>query len=446
MKTYVALFLFITCSLNANAQPKVIGVIRDLESNEPVAFATINFKGNSFSADEKGNFLIDIDVPLKKTDSIRVSCVGYVTKILALFENRKNDSLAVKLSKAIYVLEEVKVGLHNSEQNIVDVNKFIENFANSFAKNFGTLPYDCKLLYREFSLQDNLYVDFVEAYGLKHFEGVSRKIYGTKLDVFTLCKFDQIRGVNSRLLTSANAGYHPIFWQIAADYMEQNLYRYILLNRTNGIEFKLVEIIDNGNQKVYAISFSPNKKGWGFSYTPYDFIKGSSGLIYINSADYSIVKVSFNHLNINKKIRLKASRYKNELLGLSGNINYTISDGKSVPSYIDFTSFFKDLGTNKEISKKMQYFFSDFNFENQDTKALAERYKTTITKEFPYRGMTLADGYKFYGNPIFNPSFWQKFNTYPNFWDFDKVRSDFKKQNLVLEDELKKFTNKIIDN
>jgi hypothetical protein len=436
------LFIFPLPS-QVKSQSRFVGKVVDLETKAPISFTTVNYKGNFLTADEKGLFLMNVKESFVKTDTILLSCIGYTTKAFPILKEPRTDTIYFELKRGTFALQEVVVSAQKKiSSNPIEIFK---SFSTNFSKIINEKPYDCNLHYREFSQQNGQYVDFVEAFGQKHFEGNPSNKYANIVEFSTLQKFDEVRGVNSRVINAASTGYHPATWQIAADYFEQTLYRYLLGNYIEDIRLTLDGIITTNDAKIYKISFKPKKNNWGIPYNIFDFIKGSSGVIYLNTADYSVEKVEFEHMNIDKRIKLKSSKYKNELFGLMGNINYVKVDGKALPSYIDFTYLFKDVKSSSIISKKIQYYFNDFNFDKQSTEDLANRYHTVITKDYPYRGMSFSKTLKFSGNPVYNPVFWKGQTSYPSFWDMTKVEIDFNNQNLNLEQEFKNFSNQIIE-
>lgn len=444
MKCLWLIFLLLFPLANqVKSQSRFVGKVVDLETKAPIPFTTVNYKDNFITADEKGLFLISVKESFVKTDSVLLSCIGYTTKVFSVLKEPSTDTIYFDLKRGTFTLQEVVV----SAQKKISTNpiEIFKSFATNFSKIINERPYDCNLLYREFSQQNGQYVDFVEAFGQKHFEGNPSTKYASKVEFSTLQKFDEVRGVNSRVINEASTGYHPATWQIAADYIEQTLYRYLLGNYIEDISLSFDGIITTNDTKIYKISFKPKSNNWGVPYNIYDFIKGSSGVIYLNTADYSVEKVEFERMNIDKHIKLKSSKYKNELFGLSGHINYVKVENKCLPGYIDFTYLFKDLSSNSIISKKIQYYFSDFGFDKQSTKELADRYETVIKKDYPYRGMSFSKALKFAGNPGYNPEFWKNEFKYPLFWDMTKVEIDFRNQNLNLEQEFKNFTNQIIE-
>jgi hypothetical protein len=445
MKKKWLLLLFVCLiATQLKSQLRVVGKVVDTETDVSVPFTTVKFKDDLITADEKGVFILNIKENFVKTDSILLSCVGYETKAFFISYDKKSDTIYFMLKRGIFTLDEVVVNAEKKSEK--DPHKIFKLFASNFSKFINDKPYDCKFLYREFSQQNGQYVDFIEAFGIKHFEGNSLAKYSNTEDFTTLQKFEQIRGVNTRVVNAASTGYHPATWQIAADYVEQILYRYLLGNFIDGLSLKLNGILTSNNGQIYKISFEPTKNNWRIPRNIYDFIEGSSGTIYLNTEDYSIEKVEFEQTNIDKQIKLKATNYKNKLSGLNCHINYVKIGGKSLPSYIDFTYFFKDITSSSLISKKIQFYFNNFDFEHQSTPELAERYNTTIRNVYPFRGMLLSKTLKFNGNPKYNPDFWNNEISYPLFWDMTKVENDFNEQKLVLKQEFKNYTNQLIDN
>ena len=92
-------FLFIlTCF--SHAQNKTI-YLKDSESKEPIAYATIVGSGDFIYSDFDGSFEIN------RVDSLIISHVNYGVQVI-LFESHTNDSI-IYLKQIVNVLEEVIV-------------------------------------------------------------------------------------------------------------------------------------------------------------------------------------------------------------------------------------------------------------------------------------------------------------------------------------------------
>ena len=119
-------FLFIlTCF--SHAQNKTI-YLKDSESKEPIAYATIVGSGDFIYSDFDGSFEIN------RVDSLIISHVNYGVQVI-LFESHTNDSI-IYLKQIVNVLEEVIVSKTNKKQKTSTLGKIAKrsNFTINIAE------------------------------------------------------------------------------------------------------------------------------------------------------------------------------------------------------------------------------------------------------------------------------------------------------------------------
>jgi len=78
----IFLFLFLTFSISGNAQHPVSGIVRNADTNKPLAFATIHLSnGKTIIVDVDGKFTIE---NTKDVDDFTVSYIGYQSESIIL--------------------------------------------------------------------------------------------------------------------------------------------------------------------------------------------------------------------------------------------------------------------------------------------------------------------------------------------------------------------------
>ncbi|WP_461453616.1 carboxypeptidase-like regulatory domain-containing protein [Mucilaginibacter sp.] len=104
---YLAFFIFNISVVNAQ-QIHLQGTIKDAETNQPIAAATISIQSKElyYPADNAGRFNIETDSPVN-SDSVIFSCIGYKTKKVKAAD--LSPGIIVKLELNINVLQEVKI-------------------------------------------------------------------------------------------------------------------------------------------------------------------------------------------------------------------------------------------------------------------------------------------------------------------------------------------------
>lgn len=188
------------------AQSKSYKII-DAQSKNPIPYVTIK-SGNFLSAsDTSGTFMLPDSV-----SKITVSCVGYQTKTFVIDQMVRSLSL----NSASYNLNEV----------LVKPLEFRDFFSNKYAPvhrlDIEQNPFDANFFYREFTKINNRYVDFNEAFGLYHFEGLGN--YDNVNSNNFIFKTNNVRSLN--ILIDKKIGLHQVNWLAAAN----NISKYLLFN------------------------------------------------------------------------------------------------------------------------------------------------------------------------------------------------------------------------
>ena len=154
------MLIFIFFGLNfVQSQTKIAGSIIEKNTINAIAYATIKQDNEFITADEKGAFFLNYKSSVAITDSILISCIGYKNKKIGVLANLKEGTLNIELEQSVYLLNEVLVKSFKLE---TDAKVIFKKFAAKFSNKINNQPFDSKTLYREFSLQDNSYMDYVE--------------------------------------------------------------------------------------------------------------------------------------------------------------------------------------------------------------------------------------------------------------------------------------------
>lgn len=409
------------------AQKKKIQVINSL-TLAPVPYASIK-SNNYFSvADTNGNF----NLP----DSIRtlsISSVGYKTKTFILINN------TIELEPANYVMNDVLV-------KPLIFEEFYTLFQNKNFENLEQNPFDAKFFYREFTKIKNKYIDFNEAFGLYHFEGMGnyRNVNANNLihDIY------EVRSLNT--LLDRKLGLHQVNWLAAAN----NLSKYLILNFTgfySAFDWKIDRLIDND---LVEISFKPKPSGLSLLKSRqsrrgdiHAAALGAEGKVYIDNESLQLKKFTFLTKNFRNDVRSyrKEENGKFNMIQTSGELTFTENEsGKTVPLFLGCNiSYTLKEKPNELIEKRLEFYFSDFNLKNQTTADLEKKYRSKIVYEFPTRAqISNDDNAIFSGAAPYDEQFWKQELPYPKFYDIEKVVSDLKKQGIDMYKKFKEFTNK----
>lgn len=148
-----ALFAFLSISNFENGKGKIVD-----KSDKPIPYASIFIKGSNrgTTSSESGEFTINIT---NKTDTVTISCLGYVTLDIAVEQFIKLDKIVLK--ETTHTLNEVSV-------RSVNLDKFLENTIYTFNANFQQNQ-EASLYLRTYQKINDEYIGFAEAVGLQFF-------------------------------------------------------------------------------------------------------------------------------------------------------------------------------------------------------------------------------------------------------------------------------------
>lgn len=289
---------------------KINGRLTD-EKKQAIPFGNLILKNTTIGtiSNEAGYFQINYPKELEK-DTLIISCIGYESRELVL--NELTDT--TKLQSKDFVLDEVvinaksldpkfilKKAIENIPENYIQEDYNIEFYSRGVMTNFDHLLIDVEnvvKLYDEkgYDSKDNITHRQI-AYKKNRFNGKYRRApKAVALSSIFLEKIDMV-------------SVSPLF-------KKKNLKKYNL-NLTGTCLYE--------GEKVYKIAFK--SKYNSFRYTGAYYIGDFNGTIYINSNDYSIVKVEARWLyNLDKLKWDKTFNMKEEYIDLNVSYKKNIND------------------------------------------------------------------------------------------------------------------------
>lgn len=280
------IFLFLISLLTSvNAQNIVVeGTIRNIKSNEPIAFANIYLKTSYLGtvSNEKGYFKIVIPQD-QKNDSLAFSHIGYKSKTLII----PNSNAVLKI-----FLEENETSLNEVIVIGYTANSIIEKAINRVPNNYNQKPYNSKGFYRVTSQKDNNYIHLSEAVFDIYQSKANKTIQQFKLERMRAIKDEKAsRGIDLGLKPSGLYEFD----------MVNNFDDIGLLNK-KGLKLHTFKIdgseIINGKE-TYKISFDQKnvkKSGYKgymlidketFAFVYFDFGLSPKGISYYKYGDAS---------------------------------------------------------------------------------------------------------------------------------------------------------------
>ncbi len=118
---------------------KIMGKVVDADTQEPIPFANIFFKGTTIgvTSDFDGNFSIETKSPL---DSLTASCMSYTLQTVKVYKNRFQE-INFELKSAEFDLPEVTILAGENPADIL-LRKIIANKDQNNRKEFEAYQYE----------------------------------------------------------------------------------------------------------------------------------------------------------------------------------------------------------------------------------------------------------------------------------------------------------------
>ncbi|MBS1597661.1 MAG: carboxypeptidase-like regulatory domain-containing protein [Bacteroidetes bacterium] len=270
MNKILCVFAMILATSNLISQtiPFTNGIVTDLKTGEPLVGATVSlFNGEHFdgiTTNKEGKFIFSGD---KKYDSLKISMIGYQSKVFYLKEIINKNPISVKLEQNPALLAEVLVkpplAVDIVKQAIAKIS-FFQPQNNIENKGF----------YREIIKDKEQYFSVAEAMLTAQYFP-SKQSYKLKMD--------RGRSKEDVGYTRLFEDFHPGGGPQAAAENSFIIKRpdFLNLKKINLFNYKIEKMIRSDDQELYCIAFD-QKPG----------VKEAleKGEIYIDADDYAIVK------------------------------------------------------------------------------------------------------------------------------------------------------------
>ncbi|UII20199.1 carboxypeptidase-like regulatory domain-containing protein [Fulvivirga ligni] len=291
MKPLLTVFLISLSTIVLAQQTAIDSKIIDQETLYPVPYATVQIKNflTGTVANENGDFSFMAD----QADSIKISCIGYESLILAVSDIADSISLQPKaiILSDVYVFDKMP-----NAKNIV------RKAFKSIKKNFISDPFTMKTFYRHYCKDDSIYGRLIEAavdvYKPKGYKKTSdfeelnrdkRKLHQLRrsFDQSALAQFNHVPIAYDRVLSYDLAAYQdmddeehflPIFGS------QSNLKR-----KMKEYSFKLKGISNYDGHEVYVIDYTSKKWEETLS-TGIKLNVTHKGQLHIRSDNYAFIK------------------------------------------------------------------------------------------------------------------------------------------------------------
>jgi hypothetical protein len=283
----IIFFLYSGSLLRAQDYFLLSGTVVEKGSHAPIAFANlfISSSKRGTAADEKGNFVLRVDMNERKS-VLRISSVGYLGREMLLDSLWEKSNVMVELAGDARLLNEVEV----SEARI-DPKAIIEKAIQSVPANYQTAPFNT-----EYHTELTAESDRSDLFKLETILVGYNSGYGSKSNkTFTITE-RRSTGTEPMELVADGYIYWPSFELYNADLIN-SVYDKGILNPDyiKKFELKYVGLTVFDQDTLYQIDYSlPNPTREITGYGPPN-TKKYVGTLYITTSTHAIVKHEINN-------------------------------------------------------------------------------------------------------------------------------------------------------
>jgi len=344
---HCTLYIFLLFSLPAFSQQSYRGVVYDLKTREPIPFATIRLVGKEggMIANEDGKYYLPASVFLK-SDTILVSCVGYVNRKLSVRTLR--DSANIGLRPMVYDLKEVNIVARGQPDFLYRLfwdacQKYRRTDEKLFGKAYFSFLSEC----------NGEPLEIIEAYYNAEFSagnGVSQLVPKNGRIGLTLRNFWSLNTTDiiRHLLPFSNGGHYTV--PMCAGNLSYHKFRELFF-------VNLLKHSDQDKNKTYVLRLVPKS----------DTLKLFESTVYINETTNTIDRIENSVKNCDfyyLQTPIRGDRV--DSVNLTWAVTYDNSDlEKPIPSRIslDYSLTYVEKTGNKitRLSAGAELLFYDYN-------------------------------------------------------------------------------------
>ena len=380
------------------------GFVTDIENDRAVELANISIQNTAIGTFSNSNGEFVLNIPFEQiSDNIVISCMGYQS-VKILLEN-PYDSLKmykVQLQPKTYQLSQAVV-----LPDTLNETEIMRKVVRSFGKNYPKRQFMLDIFHREVSyntLGENLAL-FEAAYEVQDY-GFDSDIGRCKIRLKEVRKsesyyeksmgrllFSKIMGQQNQLYRKLREdrirafNREPAFGENNSPLKRKNFKKY---------SYKLESLQYLDSSLVYVINYTP-KESIG--------MLDIEGYLFINTADYAILKAEFNVIFSSKVERNLPSLGK---YFSKTEVNYRKYEGKY------FLSYMSDVSSMKKNDSELYFHDKNGDFQLQLDKTTIYVNNVYYTnKDFERirrKQIEAKDGDAYKKEYTYNPAFWQNYN------------------------------------
>ncbi len=283
IRFYFGIFFLLFCvrSLFSQEYKTIRGRIIDASDKVPLAFVSIGIVNTNAGTISNYNGQFVINLQKNACDSLQISRLGYITKIVSVLKEDTSE-LIIVLKPSTYYVDEITISPNASA-------KIISDALAKVPENYPCQPLRLTAFYRETATENGVYIQYVEAV-----LGVYKAAYNDK-------KYDQIKILKGRnksdvapseiwnYIDIVNGTYEMIQSDIAKypnDFLNvsQNQLNFLNPKYFKFYDYALLNSSSNENADMYIVMFAPNRKSKRAVY---------EGQIFIDRKTLAIIQLQF---------------------------------------------------------------------------------------------------------------------------------------------------------
>ena len=318
------------------------GKIIDEETGEPLAFATIGFKGvpKGTVANRNGEFVLNI-TPDLLDDTLSVSFLGYKGREIPVRQSLGND-LTITMRREYVSIPEIIIRNQIPREIILKARRAIP-------VNYGDSPVMMTGFYREGVIRKNELQTYSEAI-LRIFKSAyTSTLQNDQIKVYKSRKIDNVNRTDT-LAVRLKAGLSTCLELDGA----RNIFDFISPEYIEEYNYRLTDIVRYDQESAYAIDFE-QREG---AETP--LFKGT---IYINTSDFGIYSAVFeiSPARINKIkesfITSSSGGFTTWPVSVKYSVNYRKVDGRYFLSHVRGDLLFNSKQKRRLFNTQFKVFF-----------------------------------------------------------------------------------------
>jgi hypothetical protein len=394
----------------------------------PIKFAHFYIENKSYGSisNEKGEFSLNFDKYLDE-ELITISCVGYNTRKIPLYDLTKNQYNKILLSPSSKILNEVTIVAQKKDT----LRAYLNSVLKSVKINYPKHKYILDAFFRELSIKDSVYTRLIEAaitimdngYGEHDFEKEDLSTSNLKIKVQSVRKSDDMRtySVFGKVLELLFGKENNLYKTLRDDlirYIGHRSDHYLSNEMLKIYEYELKEIYNTKEGRIFVIQLSDQYMN-SFYYREVT--------LYINDNDKAIIKFK-NILRPNPNDPNGKKYTLNDDFFSKSEVTYEKYKGKYYLSYIDAWYYSSgatavlDGKNSEEVSLQFDHFMLMVNaVYNQNDEITKIKKRDSIKKDIDLYEAEFE----------YDSLFWKTYNTVLLDTLNRKVRVDLEKKSLL---------------